>query len=258
MNGFQRNLWRLAAALALFGGVHAAHAAPPLRGAIFTTTVDGSRVNANIYSAKCDAAGVYLDGGPGANAPQGAAGLPDGDYFFQVTDPSGQTLLSTDAQRFRRFTVTGGIITARVTPAAPGDHDTGIDVDHGALTVELCPYLDTPNPGGEYKVWVTPVADFAGNPNIVDNGYNPGYFHGFLPAASKTDNFKIKARKSVCLTHSESETRQAAAGSDCCGPVASCDCRHRGLCRQQRRATARSGGQCSQTGPVPLGGRREV
>ena len=200
MNGFQRNFWRLAAALALLGGVHVAHAAPPLRGAIFTTTVDGSRVNANIYSAKCDAAGVYLDGGPGANAPQGAAGLPDGDYFFQVTDPSGQTLLSTDAQRFRRFTVTGGIITARVTPAAPGDHDTGIDVDHGALTVELCPYLDTPNPGGEYKVWVTPVADFAGNPNIVDNGYNPGYFHGFLPAASKTDNFKVKARKSVCLT----------------------------------------------------------
>lgn len=172
----------------------------PLTGAIFTTLSDGSRVNANIYSAKCDALGVYLDGGPGPNAPQGAAGLPDGDYYYQVTDPSGKTLLSTDAQKYRRFTVTAGIITARVTPAAPGDHQTGTDVDHGALTVELCPFLDTPNNGGEYKVWATRVGDFAGNPDLVDNGYNPGFFHGFIPSTSKTDNFKIKARRSVCLT----------------------------------------------------------
>ena len=172
----------------------------PLTGAIFTTVSDGSRVNANIYSAKCDALGVYLDGGPGPNAPQGAAGLPDGDYYFQVTDPSGKTLLSTDAQKYRRFTVTNGIITARVTPAAAGDHDTGVDVDHGALTVELCPYLDTPNNGGEYKAWVTRVVDFAGNAEVADNGYNPGYFHGFIPSQSKTDNFKVRARKSVCLT----------------------------------------------------------
>ena len=177
-----------------------AQAAPPLPGAIFTTLSDGSKVNANIFSAKCDGLGVYLDGGPGPNAPATAAGLPDGDYFYQVTDPSGKVLLSTDAQRYRRFTVVGGLINSRVAPAAPGDHQTGLDVDHGAVTIELCPFLDTPNNGGEYKVWVTPVGDFAGNPDIVDNGYNPGYFHGFVPAASKTDNFKVKARRSVCLT----------------------------------------------------------
>jgi hypothetical protein len=193
-------LVRTGALLALLACAATAGAAPPLPGAIFTTLADGSRVNANIYSAKCDALGVYLDGGPGPGAPQFAAGLPDGDYFFQVTDPSGKTLLSTDAQKFRRFTVTLGIITARVAPAAAGDHQTGIDVDHGALTIELCPYLDTPNNGGEYKVWVTPVADFAGNADIVDNGYNPGFFHGFIPAASKTDNFKVRARASACLT----------------------------------------------------------
>ena len=176
------------------------HAAPPLAGAIFTTLADGTQVNANIYGSKCDALGVYLDGGPGPNAPQRAAGLPDGDYFYQVTDPSGKVLLSTDPQEFRRFTVTGGIITDRVAPQNAGDHDTGSDVDHGALTVELCPFLDTPNNGGEYKVWVTPVGDFAGDPSLVDNGYHPGYFHGFIPAASKTDNFKVRARRSVCLT----------------------------------------------------------
>ena len=63
----------------------------PLPGAIFTTMPDGSRVNANIYTNAYD---VYLDGGPGPNAPPGAAGLPEGDYYFQVTDPSGKKLLS--------------------------------------------------------------------------------------------------------------------------------------------------------------------
>ena len=63
-------------------------------GAILTTAVDGSIVNANVqYASKCD---VYLDGGPGQHAPAKAAGLPEGDYYFQVTDPNGQTLLSTD------------------------------------------------------------------------------------------------------------------------------------------------------------------
>ena len=68
----------------LLTGILSVAAAP--RGAIFTTTVDGSAVNANLYESKCS---VYLDGGPGPNAPAGAAGLPDGEYYFQVTDPSG-------------------------------------------------------------------------------------------------------------------------------------------------------------------------
>ena len=83
-------------------------------GAIFTTLSDGSEVNANIYP---DRESVYLDGGPAPGAPQGAAGLDDDTYVFQVTDPSGHTLLSTDAAKCRRFTVSGGIITG-VVPAA--------------------------------------------------------------------------------------------------------------------------------------------
>src|SRR5262245_38268059 len=76
--------------------------AGPLSGAICTTVVDGTEVNANIYPSK---EAVYLDGGPGVGAPQGAAGLPNGTYVFQVTDPSGKTLLSTDAANCRQFTV---------------------------------------------------------------------------------------------------------------------------------------------------------
>src|ERR671932_2216310 len=78
-------------------------------GAIFTTVADGSEVNFNQYASKND---VYLDGGPGPGAPQTAAGLTDGTYVFQVTDPSGKTLLSTDPVKCRRFTVTNGIISS--------------------------------------------------------------------------------------------------------------------------------------------------
>jgi len=149
-------------------------------GAIFTTLVDGSRVDANIYQAKTD---VYLDGGPGNNAPQKAAGLPDGDYYFMVTDPSGKTLLSEDPIECRRVAIEDGVIARWV--AAPGcSHLMGSDQDHGAATVQLMPYADTPNPGGEYKAWMTPVDAY--DPNAKNNT------HGFINAESKTDNFKVR------------------------------------------------------------------
>ncbi len=168
-------------------------------GAIFTTVADGTIVNANTqYNSKCD---VYLDGGPGANAPAKAAGLPAGDYFFQVTDPSGQTLLSTDPVNNRRFHVsTNGVITA-YTGSGGSPHLTGLDQVHpelGGITIQVanttCPtdFLDTPNTGGVYKVWVTPVTSFAGDPTLVDNPCSSGCYHGFASSASKTDNFKVK------------------------------------------------------------------
>jgi hypothetical protein len=167
-------------------------------GAIFTTVVDGSEVNFNHYPSK---EAVYLDGGPGPGAPQTAAGLDNGRYVFQVTDPSGRTLLSTDEARCRQFDVLNGVIT-NVVPQADGtEHDTGLDIDHNAATVQLVPYNDTPNPGGVYKVWVTRVEDYllgcsqlgvANGLNVVDPGRKPGNMHGFIPSHSKTDNFKVK------------------------------------------------------------------
>ena len=192
-----------------------------LTGAIFTTVVDGMRVNANLYEAKED---VYLDGGPGPNAPSTAAGLPEGNYFFQVTDPSGKDLLSSDHISCREFHVNEhGVIDAIYAgtnyvkvkgewTAVPCQHAQGVDADHGelgAITVQLFPYDDTPNPGGVYKVWVTRVQDYTGNASYVPDPKDPkakingeewsgGNAHGFVPAFSKTDNYKVEKKGKPC------------------------------------------------------------
>lgn len=189
-------------ALGLFAASDAAAHAPS--GAIFTTLEDGSRVNANIYADKRD---VYLDGGPGQNAPSTAAGLDEGNYYFQVTDPSGKTLLSTDPVLCREIHVNAvGVIDQYVSDGLTyngnkvcnrdgrqfGKHDTGVDVDHsdvGAITVQLMPFNNTPNKGGVYKAWITPTIDFAAN------NCGNGCFHGFVPAHSKTDNFKVRGKE---------------------------------------------------------------
>jgi hypothetical protein len=172
----------------VIGATAIINASPP-GGAIFTTLADGSEVNYNLYPNK---EAVYLDGGPGPGAPQTAAGLDDGTYVFQVTDPSGKKLLSTDPARCRQFTVSGGIITG-VAPSGGCAHLTGLDIDHGATTVQLMPYLDTPNQGGVYKVWATLVGNYRCSLAVVDCGFRAGSnVHGFSPSDSKTDNFKVK------------------------------------------------------------------
>ncbi len=191
-------------ALALLAGVHNLEAQTKgLTGAIFTTLGNGAAVNANQYASNC---AVYLDGGPGNNAPAKAAGLPDGDYYFQVTDPSGKQLLSTDPVSNRRVRVANGVMVA-YTGFGGAPHPTGLDQDHpelGAITISLanttCPndFLVTSNSGSAYKAWVTPVASFLGDPALVDNPCSGGCFHGFVASTSKTDNFSLGP--SFCLT----------------------------------------------------------
>src|SRR5437867_3241929 len=98
-------------------------------GAIFTTTSDSSIVNKNIYDLCSD---VYLNGGPqNEHCDDLSAGLPQGDYYFQVTTPGGQVLLSTDAITNRKVTVSpAGLISA-----TDGTHLTGIGQCPGAITV---------------------------------------------------------------------------------------------------------------------------
>jgi hypothetical protein len=141
---------------------------PPLTGAIFTTNSDCSGVDLNIYGDKHD---VYLNGGP---SHPGAASLPDGNYYVQVTDPSGACVLGTSvgAPDPTPFHVSnnGGSISCIQLCAVLVNGDGGCALNG---VDPNCGYNDTTNPGGEYKVWVSNESSFTNN-------------------STKTDNFKVK------------------------------------------------------------------
>jgi len=175
----------------LVTGGASAHA---ISGAIFTTEADGSPVNANIYDHKDD---VYLNGGPNKGPCTASRLDDDDDYYFQVTDPSGQVLLSLDAITARRFGVSAdgvinGLGDTRIPPETQGTHLTGTDaIDCGNTTVQLMPYANTPNPGGVYKVWITRVGDYVPGCETTVGGACGNF--GFVAAHSKTDNYKVRA-----------------------------------------------------------------
>jgi len=105
--------------------------------------------------------------------------------------------------------VSGGVIVA-YTGLGGFVHPVGVDKDHpelGAITIRLAnttcqaDFLESPNGGGVYKVWVTPVSDFVGDTTKVDNDCGSGCYHGFVPSKTKTDNFKVKSSAlTFCLT----------------------------------------------------------
>ena len=148
-----------AALLALSGPTHAQLG--PVTGAVFTTGVGCVAVNSNIYDTK-DA--VYLDGGP---ARPGSAGLLSlTSYYVQVTDPSGATVLGSSVNN------TGS--KTPITTNALGDVVGCFQLQSiVSLASHVLGYDDTPNAGGEYKVWVSTDPSFT-------NKY------------TKTDNFKVK------------------------------------------------------------------
>jgi hypothetical protein len=143
------------AAFVLLAILPSAALAAPVSGAVFTTTSACDGTNVNIFTSK-DA--VYLDGGP---AHEGAAGLPNGSYYVQVTEPNGTVLGKTTTAS---VTVSGGEfvvcyqLSAILSTASSGFTVAGYDT--------------TSNAGGEYKVWASQDPTFP-------------------PSASKTDNFKV-------------------------------------------------------------------
>jgi hypothetical protein len=137
--------------------------APPMTGAIFTTDSNCDGTDLNIYDSR---AAVYLDGGP---AHPGAASLPDGNYYVQVTNPSGTVLgSSVGTLNETPYQVVGGEV-ACLQLWSIVETASGID----GCTADQQGYCPTDNPGGEYKVWVSQGPNF-------DND------------ESKTDNFKIR------------------------------------------------------------------
>jgi hypothetical protein len=130
----------------------------PLTGAIYTTDVTCGDTNQNVFYANKPA--VYLNGGPAG----GGSGLPPGSYYVRVTDPSGATVL-------------GDSLTQAVTVGADGKFEQCYQLTAILYTASsgftALGYDDTPNNGGEYKVWVSTVSTF-------DN------------SDTKTDNFKVR------------------------------------------------------------------
>jgi hypothetical protein len=190
-------------------------------GAIFTTTSDGTVVNGNIYDKCCDA---YLNGGP---QNKNDAGLPVGDYYFQVTIPGwhpddGATgLLSTDPAGCRIVHVDvnsggHGVLVGSV-PASGCEHPTGtFNPANGSTPVALCPFDHTSNPGGEYKAWLIPVAAA-----VVQSD---GITLLFSESDSKTDNFKCRESLAcgtdpVCISCPEDITIPCTKVNDTCAKV---------------------------------------
>ena len=148
-------------------------------GAIYTSKGDGTTVNANIYDLCAD---VYLNGGPQGMNP---GGLPDGTYYFQVTNPSGSELLSTDNAVCRQLTVSGGRIAgvAAASVNAGCAHMPGtFNPANGTTPVQLIPFKVTPNNGGEYKAWLIPQSAVTSGDSTPVLTFTD----------SKTDNFKCK------------------------------------------------------------------
>lgn len=129
----------------------------PNSGAIFTTDSSCGGTNLNIFTSKSD---VYIGGGP---AHSGAAGLADGYYYIQVTEPGG-ALLGTSV----------GSATPTPIHVTNGEFDQCYHLE--AIVIKASDstpgYDDTTNSGGEYKVLVSQSTDFS---------------------AGKSDNFKVKS-----------------------------------------------------------------
>ena len=147
-------------------------------GAAFTTSRFGTLAPGNLYPR---AAAVYLALGPGPGVACNEPGLADGLYYFQVTDPSGSTLLSTDKSvEDRLVLVSRGVLSNflgtghTVLPSGPCS----------SKIVQLMPFESAPNGGIEYRVWITRVEDYATDLS--------GFF-GFQADRSLTSNFRIGA-----------------------------------------------------------------
>lgn len=149
-----------------------------VQGAVWTTDASGTIVDQNIYVYHTD---VYFNGGP-QNGQH--SGLPDGVYYFQVTDPSGSTLLSTDNAVCRQVQVVNGVIAGSIGPSCK--HPEGAyNPANGSTTVELAPFATTPNAGLEYKAWLIAAS------NATISTTNPTILN-FKRSDAKSDNFKVQ------------------------------------------------------------------
>jgi hypothetical protein len=112
-------------------------------GAVFTTNADCSDNTIALFD---DAADVNINGGPKLSAPQG---LPDGEYYVQVTAPDGTILGSS-----------GNTSPVTVTDGRFEQCLTLVDVVNGESTGSRG-FDQTTDPNGRYQVSISLNQDFA-------------------------------------------------------------------------------------------------
>ena len=172
-----------------------------LSGAVYTSNIDGSIINANIYDSK---SAVYLTGGP----CNGGSHLAAGDYYFQVSSPSGD-LLSSDAIGQRKFTVgANGFITS--TAGGHATNPVNCTPPVTGITVQLFPYADTPNNGGEYKLTIATASSVEA---CAGFSASSDTFEICTGADQKSDNFKARfGNPAIDIEKVANPTQVPAAG----------------------------------------------
>lgn len=147
--------------------------------AVFVSLWDGSAPEGDGFANRCDA---YIT----TAHTEMAHPLPDGDYVFQVTDMSGNMVLSTDEVGRRQVRIVGGVLQG---VSGEGRHGMGGDSLGGATTVQICPFDESPDASEMYQLWLTSVESFQGDLEAVDSA--AGDFHGFLVDRSLLLVFRV-------------------------------------------------------------------
>ncbi len=152
------------------------------------TTVDASSTAVSIFSDKED---VFFTAGPTTSGCPFTQFVPDGRYYFQVTDLSGTRLLSSDPVAERAVTVHNGVLSSY----GGTTHSTEAQGPCGALAVGLAPFRDAGNLVASYLLWLTPVSHFEGDATQIDPVCGSGCFHGFRPEFSLTTSFRVEDKR---------------------------------------------------------------
>jgi hypothetical protein len=173
-------------------------------GAVITTTAGG--VAQTVFDSKSS---VFFTAGPTASPCAATQFVNDGQYYFQVTDLSGASLLSSDPVSERLVTVHGGVL-ATYNGHTHETHDAEVSEDSeageeseavpvrgpcGALSVGLQPFRDAGSREASYLLWLTPIARFTGDPAQIDPVCGAGCFHGFRPDLSLTSAFRVEDKR---------------------------------------------------------------
>ena len=153
MNARRRISITLLISFALLSALAMPVSAKGLTGSFYTTTSGCEAGNITQFAATGD---VYLDSGNAKGSK-----LPDGSYYVQVTEPDGALLgKSTAAPVDIKDGNLAACYNLRDIVVKASNSEPGFD--------------ETLNPGGVYKVWLSPDADFT---------------------RAKTHNFKIVTAK---------------------------------------------------------------